>query len=221
MASGTLYTFPNNFRAYKALIAAQYSGAKLTIPADFKFGETNRDSQFLKKFPLGKVPAFESKDGVALFESNAIAAYVGNAKLNGENPQNAAEVLQWINFGDNEVLPNACTWVFPCLGLVQFNKQETEKAKQNIKKALGVLNERLLTRTYLVGDRISQADISVACNLLMLYQYVLEPAFRNDFQNVNRWFKTLINQKEFKSVIGTINLCDKMAQFDGKRIQLR
>jgi len=54
----TLYTFPENFRAYKALIAAQYSGAKIKIasePPQFTFGETNKSDEFLKKFPLGRV----------------------------------------------------------------------------------------------------------------------------------------------------------------------
>lgn len=55
--NGTLYTFPGNFRAYKAQIAAQYSGASLTIASgdQFKMNETNRTEAFLKKFPTGKV----------------------------------------------------------------------------------------------------------------------------------------------------------------------
>ncbi len=51
----TLYTYPDNFRAQKALIAAKYSGAELRVPADFVFGETNKTPEFTKKFPLGKV----------------------------------------------------------------------------------------------------------------------------------------------------------------------
>lgn len=51
----TLYTYPENFRAYKALIAAQYSGAKVKVADDFKFGESNKSAEFLKKFPIGKV----------------------------------------------------------------------------------------------------------------------------------------------------------------------
>lgn len=51
----TLYTYPENFRAYKALIAAQFSGAKVTVASDFVFGQTNKSEAFLKKFPLGKV----------------------------------------------------------------------------------------------------------------------------------------------------------------------
>lgn len=50
----TLYTYPDNFRAFKALIAAEYSGAKVKT-ADFEFGKTNKSPDFLKKFPLGKV----------------------------------------------------------------------------------------------------------------------------------------------------------------------
>lgn len=49
-----LYTYPDNFRAYKALIAAQFSGANIQL-ADFEFGKTNTSDEFLKKFPLGKV----------------------------------------------------------------------------------------------------------------------------------------------------------------------
>jgi glutathione S-transferase len=43
---------------------------------------------------------------------------------------------------------------------------------------LQVLNEHLLHQTFLVGERITLADVAVACTLLSLYQHVLEPAFR-------------------------------------------
>merc|ERR1712213_11746 len=82
MVGGTLFTHPDNFRAQKAEIAAKYSGAKLTVSKDFKFGETNKSAEFLKKFPLGKVPAFEGSDGTLLTESNAIAYYVANEVVN-------------------------------------------------------------------------------------------------------------------------------------------
>jgi len=218
MAAGTLYTYPENFRAFKALIAAQYSGAKLAVAQDFKFGETNKSESFLKKFPLGKVPAFEGTDGTWLFESNAIAYYVASDALRGgASLVDQAFVQQWVSFADNELLPASCTWVFPTLGIMQYNKQNTERSKEEVKKALGLLNKHLETRTFLVGERISLADISVACNLLLLYQHVLEPSFREAFLNTNRWFVTLVNQPQFKAVIGEFKLCSKMAQFDAKK----
>jgi elongation factor 1-gamma len=220
MATGTLYTYPENFRAFKAQIAAQYSGANVKVvssPPDFKYGETNKTAAFLKKFPTGNVPAFEDSNGVTLFESNAIAQYVANDALRGASALDAAFVRQWMDFADNQILPSSCAWVFPCLGVMQFNKQSTEAAKEAIKAALSILNDHLATRTFLVGERISLADIAVCCNLLQLYQYVLEPAFRQPYQNTNRWFTTLVNQPQFKKVIGDFKFCDKMAVFDAKK----
>ena len=31
MAGGTLFTYPDNFKAFKGLIAAEYSGAKVKV----------------------------------------------------------------------------------------------------------------------------------------------------------------------------------------------
>jgi elongation factor 1-gamma len=221
MATGTLYTYPENFRAYKAQIAAQYSGVSIKVvdsPPDFKYGETNKTKEFLSKFPTGKVPAYE--DGkVTLFEPNAIAQYVSNDQLRGANALDAALVQQWMEFADNDILPASCTWVFPCMGVMQYNKQNTEAAKEAIKKSLSVLDSYLETRTYLVGERISLADISVCCNLIQLYSTVLDVEFRKPYQNTNRWFTTMVNQPQVKSIIGDFKFCEKMAQFDAKKYQ--
>jgi elongation factor 1-gamma len=74
----TLYTFPGNFRAFKALIPAQYNNVAIDVP-DFKMLEDNKKPEFLKKNPLGKVPVLETKDG-CLFESNAIARYIARSR---------------------------------------------------------------------------------------------------------------------------------------------
>ncbi|KAJ8394070.1 hypothetical protein AAFF_G00054140, partial [Aldrovandia affinis] len=220
MAAGTLYTYPENWRAFKAQIAAQYSGAHLKVanaPPAFTFGQTNRTPAFLNNFPLGKVPAFHGDDGFCLFESNAIAHYLSSDALRGSTPQDSAQVLQWVSFADSEIIPPASAWVFPTLGIMQYNKQATEQAKEEVKKVLAVLNQHLNTRTFLVGERVSLADISVVCSLLWLYKQVLEPAFRQPFPNVTRWFATCVNQPQFKAVLGEIKLCEKMAQFDAKK----
>merc|ERR1711902_398280 len=186
--------------------------------ANFVFGETNVSKEFLAKFPSGKVPAFESDDGLCLFESNAIAYYVANDQLRGGKDAVAqCQVLQWLNFADSDILPAACTWVFPCLGIMQFNKSATERAKEDVKKAMTALNDHLLHHTYLVGERVTLADVVVACTMLSLYQNVLDPGFRKPFGNVNRWFTTIINQPQVKKVVGAVALAEKMAQFAAKK----
>merc|ERR1711962_1352441 len=172
----------DNFRAQKAEIAAKYSGAKLTVSKDFKFGETNKSAEFLKKFPLGKVPAFEGSDGTLLTESNAIAYYVANEELRGgSDAATRAQVVQWMSMADSDILPAACTWVFPTMGIMQYNKNATERAKEDIKGVMKALNDHLLAKTFLVGERISLADIAVCCTLLSLYKQVMDPSLERLF----------------------------------------
>jgi elongation factor 1-gamma len=81
-----LYTYPENYRAYKVLIAAQYSGADVKVAGDFVFGETNKTEAFRKKFPLGKVrkkenlknDQFQIRDNfcLMLLNANATAAII-------------------------------------------------------------------------------------------------------------------------------------------------
>uniref|UniRef100_A0A8C5ND85 Eukaryotic translation elongation factor 1 gamma n=1 Tax=Gouania willdenowi TaxID=441366 RepID=A0A8C5ND85_GOUWI len=218
--AGTLFTYPENWRAFKAQIAAQYSGAQLKVassPPAFTFGQTNRTPAFLNNFPLGKLPAYQGDDGFCLSESNAIDHYLSNDALRGATPSAAAQVLQWVSFADSDVVPPASVSVFYTQGIMPFNKRATEQAKEDVKKVLTVLNKHLNTRTFLVGERVSLADITVVCSMLWLYKQVLEPSFRQPYPNVTRWFVTCVNQPQFKTVLGEVNLCEKMAQFDAKK----
>jgi len=218
MVSGTLYTYPGNFRAEKVLAVAKLSNANVKVDDKFVFGETNKSDAFLKKFPLGKVPAFEGSDGTCLFESDAIAYYVANAQLRGgDSCLHQAQVAQYVSFAQNEVLPAACTWVFPTLGIMQYNKTSTERAKVEVQKAMEVLNKHLLTKTYLVGERITLADISVAYAMKMLFENVLDAGFRKPYGNVVRWYTTIMNQPQVIAVSGQPKLAEKMAQFDAKK----
>merc|ERR1719323_2468984 len=100
---------------------------------------------------------------------------------------------------------------------MQFNKNNTDRAKEDITKAMNALNDHLLNHTFLVGERVTVADIAVACTMISLYQNVLDPGFRKPFGNVNRWFNTVVNQPQAKKVLGAVKMAEKMAQFDAKK----
>merc|ERR1712232_372686 len=72
----------------------------------------------------------------------------------------------------------AMAWLYPIAGYVPDNKNRTKKAKGDIRKALSILNEHLKTRTFLVSERVTLADIVVALSLKNLYTTVLDPNFR-------------------------------------------
>jgi len=130
--------------------------------------------------------------------------------LNGATPFETAQVDQWCNFASQEIDIPAAVWVFPILGLIQNNPAATPAAKADISKVLDILNKHLETRTFLVGERITLADIVVATSLYRLYTKVLDANFRKAYVNTNRWFSTITNQPEFLAVLPATPLCVKM-----------
>jgi elongation factor 1-gamma len=205
-----LYSYPNNPRVWKAVIAGKYVGVTIETPA-FQIGVDNKTKEFAEKNPLQKVPVLETPEG-CLFESNAIARYVARqgTSLYGANAFEASQIDQWIDFSANEIELPSAAWLFPILEIVPFNKDATARAKSDVRKSLEVLNKHLTFRTFLVGERLSLADIVVSMALYRLYKMVLDAGFRKPFTNLNRWYLTCVNQPEFKSVIGEVVLCEKM-----------
>lgn len=218
--SGKLYTPAKYYRAYRIQIAAKYSGFELqTVP--YVFGETDKDKNFLQKFPSGTAPAFESNDGaVHLFEVNAIARYVGHncpQLCGGSDTKDRALVSQWVNWADSHLAPAIGAWVFPCLGASHYNKVNNELAKENVFKALKMLEEHMSSQTFIAIERITLADITLFCNLLPLIEHALDPQTRERFPHLMRWFTTVKEQPEVLSVVSEVNFCEKEMKYDPKR----
>ncbi|XP_061073301.1 elongation factor 1-gamma-like isoform X3 [Conger conger] len=215
----TLYSPPDFWRSYPILISAQYSGAQITmVPSlpDFK-GEDSQETDHLSKFPFRKVPAFE-ENGFQIQEATAIANYVAGDVLRGAGPQDQALVQQWVNLAEGEIIPSMTTWVYPIMGVAAYSDKACEKAKEVLLGVLSVLNQHLLPRTFLVGDTVTLADISVACALLLLFTQVMEPSMRQLYLNVTRWFCTCVHQPQFRTVLGDVILCKTASpgKLDGK-----
>lgn len=55
LRSQVMHTYKGNKSADKALIVAEYTGVKISVPSDFEMGVTNKTPEFLKMNPMGKV----------------------------------------------------------------------------------------------------------------------------------------------------------------------
>jgi len=210
MAPLKVYSDKNNTLLWKILITAKYAGVEIQVP-DFN-SETGIDAEFLKKSPAGKIPVLETPEGT-IFESNAIARYIAHSTKNhlyGSNAFEAGQIEQWIDFASHEIELPASVWVLPIQGKIPENSTATQRAKSDVRKSLDILNKHLQSRTYLVGNRITLADIVVATSVFRLYELVLDASFRKSFVNTNRWYLTVVNQPNVASVVGSVTLCDKM-----------
>jgi len=127
--------------------------------------ESLKSPDYLKVNPLGKVPAIQD-DGLTMFESGAILEYLlekyGKGRLAPPpgTPERGA-FLQWVHFGEATALP-------PLGDLAQHTlfRPESERiaavvtdARARLTNVLGVLEQALKGRQYLVGDEFTGADI--------------------------------------------------------------
>ncbi|ORY83492.1 elongation factor 1-gamma 1 [Leucosporidium creatinivorum] len=208
MAFGTIYAYQNNPRARVAQTVANYEGLELewveTNP--FAPNKSGFPEGYLQKYPLGLVPAFE-KDGLELTESIAIAnvaGYNNKAGLLGANKEDAARIQQWTLWANINLLPSLGAWFAPLLGRKPYTKAGAEQAKTALYKETDYLENYLKTRTYLVGDRISVADIFVASALTRGFEFVLDAEFREKNVNLTRFWKTIVHQPEFFKVLNNV-----------------
>src|SRR3546814_7656495 len=65
-----------------------------------------------------------------------------------------------------------------------YNDHATVKANETLANALTVLENLLADKTYLVGDNVTLADITVASALLYPFKFVADAAYRAPFVNV-------------------------------------
>jgi len=209
----TLHTPAGNFRAFKALIAAEYNNVTIDVP-DFDAAAASALS------PTGKAPVLQTKNGV-IFESNAIARYIAKIRRdtgltgNGSLVEEAT-VDSWIDFSANNLELPACVWWYPAAGFMPFQKAAYEKAKADLATGFATLDAHLLTRTYLVNDQITLADITIISALIYPMKLVCDKNFLKPFSNLVRWFTTCVNQKEFSDVIGKVQLCKKEVMAQGQ-----
>jgi elongation factor 1-gamma len=206
MASYKLYTDAGNFRAFKILIAAEYAGVNIDVP-EFKLGTDNTTADFRKKSPTGKVPVLETASG-SISESNAIARFVAklrpDAELLGVSFFESAQVDSWIDFSSNNLELPASLWFYPVAGTTPYNPAISAKAKIDLAAGLAILEAHLADKTYLVGEKITLADIAVVSTLVYPFKFVADASYRGQFPNVIRWFTTCVNQPQFENVIGAV-----------------
>lgn len=208
-----LHAQKGNKNATKAIIAAEYSGVQVELAPNFTNGVSNKTPEFIKMNPLGKIPVLETPDG-PIFESNAIARYVTRVvpdnPLYGSSLIEYAHIEQWIDFSATEIDENISKWFFPRMGSGVFLPPAEEAAISQLKRSLGALNTYLASNTYLVGHAVTLADIIMTCNLLPGFTRVMTKSFTAEFPHVERYFWTMINQPNFRKILGEVQQAEKV-----------
>jgi len=142
-----------------------------------------------------------------------LATSAGQSQLSGVTAGDQAAVLQWLLYSGGDLRQSVGGWVVPTLELCEGANQGTvNRSKAELLGRLAALDQFLVTRTFLVGERISLADIGMAVTLLPAFTQVLDEAFRTSHRHLTRWFNTIIHQELVVKVVGAVKLCTKEAE---------
>jgi GST-like protein len=126
--------------------------------------------EFLSLNPYGKIPAILDPSGpngkpLGLFESGAILIYLAE-KTGRLLPQDAArryETIEWVMFQVGAVGPmfGQVGFFHKFAGKDYEDKRPRDRYVGEAKRVLGVLNQRLADRPWILGDDYSIADIAI------------------------------------------------------------
>jgi glutathione S-transferase len=178
------------------------------VVLDFAKG-THKQPEHLARQPFGKIPAMEH-EGLKLFESRAIARYIGEA-FPGESfiPTDAREralVDQWVSAEMMEFFPVAHQLVlqlviFPAMGMGAPDAARVEDLRTNLAPVLAVLDRALEGKSYLVGNKFTLADMVYMPDLEYLHAGGEGDRIAK-FPNVTRWWKGLSTRQTWRKVTG-------------------
>ena len=196
MSQGTLYVMEASPRS--SILVDLVKNFKLDIEVST---ETKSDA-FLKKFPLGKTPAFVGPKGFKLTESIAIAIYLlslaPEQKLLGKNNQENASIIKYLSLVNQEGVNSWCGAFFRLNGRFTYNKKEVDENLKTLNTIGQLFEDRLTDFTYLVGERISYADLFAVKVFAAAIGTLLGQPFLAKYPNFARWFKTVSNNAFFQ-----------------------
>ncbi|MEN9408218.1 MAG: hypothetical protein RL216_192 [Pseudomonadota bacterium] len=152
---------------------------------------------FLKVNPQGQIPAMTDGD-LTLTESLGIATYIARRYGGPIGPQSDAEsalIDQWMLFAATAIET-------PALEILQapqgaMGEGITAVAAEKLRRPLARLNAHLSGRDWLLGDRFTVADITVAeCT-----RYAQgHPTLIAEFPEVDRWIKAAQARPAFQKM---------------------
>lgn len=185
-----LHCFGESGNAYKAALSLELSGLEWEVEfVDFFNGATRSDT-YRGVNPMGEAPVLQDGD-FTLTQSGAIQQYVSDksGKFGGKGVEKY-EVLRWVLWDNHKLSSQAGMTRF----LMNFLPEDRRPAEViafqqgRLKSAYAVLDAHLAGRDWIVGDDVTNADLS-CCG----YLYYPEPfGFdRKAHANIDRWLDNI------------------------------
>lgn len=169
---------------------------------DFAKGE-QKNPEYLALNPNGAVPTLVDGDFV-LTESRAMMQYLSfkkpEAGLLPRDERGLADVTRWQFWDSSHFSPQLGTLAFqriikPMMGMGEPDQGKVDEALTNFRRYAAVLNQRLDGKSYVVGDALTLADLTIASSLMYAKQSDVP---LGEFPHVQSWFSRMSGTDAWK-----------------------
>ena len=169
------------------------------------------EEELVKIYPQAKSIALRTDAGF-ITQHIAILKYISKLASppcllsGGDSAFDVAAIDQWLQFSWNDLevalqLFYALSSGLPEYQLSSEDKSAAEfKAAQDISKSLATLENHLSSRTFLVNETVTVADISLACTVCAISDRHL--FHKSAYPSVFRWLMTCFHHPKLKPVLG-------------------
>ena len=152
---------------------------------------------FLAINPMGKLPALDAGDGLLLWESNAICQFLserhGDTTFYPRDARVRADIARWL-FWDASTWSEATTILTtenvrkPMMGIGEPDPAIVAQGEEKFRPLASLLNHRLASRHFLVGNAVTLADFVVGGSATYMERGRFPVA---DFPHLRAWWARL------------------------------
>ena len=151
--------------------------------------------------PHGRVPVIDD-GGVIVWESHAILRYLAARYSDGvlwsRDPAQRSLADRWMDWSQCSLQPDFLNGIFGGYYRTPETKRNMAAVETKIRRCaehFQLLDDVLSDRPFLLGDRLSLADIPAGCNL---YRYFNVDIARPQVPNVLRWYRALQERPAYR-----------------------
>lgn len=164
MAEYRLYCFGESGNSYKAALMLALAGCDWEpVVVDYFNGETRGDEFRARVNEMGEAPALDHR-GRFITQSGVILTYLAEqtGRFGPRNDDERYEILRWMLFDNHKFTSYYATLRFQYGVMKTGDTPVTEFLRSRAAPAYGIVEKHLSNRDFLLGDRPTIADFSLA-----------------------------------------------------------
>lgn len=120
---------------------------------------------------------------------------------------------------NSEIQPSLANWFKPLVGRREYNENRVNQAKDLTNEAIAILETHLRESgtKYLIGEQLTLADLFAASSLSRGFSYVFDREWQGRYPEVTRWFRNLVDQPIWRSVVPEPVIVGEAVKYDPEK----